>query len=372
MTAATPRGPIPSDTERAAMRRALELAATPGPMPGPNPRVGCVLLAPDGAVLAEGFHRGAGTPHAEADALLRAHTAAGPDAARGATAVVTLEPCAHRGRTGPCAEALADAGVARVVFAQQDPNPDAAGGAAALRAAGVEVVGGLLAAEARALNQAWSRAMELGRPVVTWKVATTLDGRTAAADGTSRWISSAAARRDAHRLRSSVDTVLVGTGTLLTDDPALTVRDADSAVARTAPGPLRAVMGLTEVPPSARVREPGPAGRDAGWVHLRTRDPLPALEELWARERRHVLLEGGPRLAAAFWRAGLVDEVVVYVAPVLLGSGPAAVGDLGIGTIGDAARLEVTDVTVIGAEPDGHTPAGETNVRLTLRPRTEG
>ncbi|AEG44267.1 bifunctional diaminohydroxyphosphoribosylaminopyrimidine deaminase/5-amino-6-(5-phosphoribosylamino)uracil reductase RibD [Isoptericola variabilis] len=365
MTAATTTGPTTSEAERAAMRRALALAATPGRLPGPNPRVGCVLLAPDGGVVAEGFHRGAGTPHAEADALLRARAAAGPDAARGATAVVTLEPCAHRGRTGPCAEALVEAGVARVVFAQPDPNPVAAGGAAVLRDAGIDVVGGLLADEARALNATWTRAMELGRPVVTWKVAASLDGRTAAADGSSRWISSAAARRDAHALRSAVDTVLVGTGTLLADDPALTVRDAATAGAAVSQ-PLRAVMGRTDVPASARVRGDGAPAGDPGWVHLRTRDPRVALAELWALERRHVLLEGGPRLAAAFWRAGLVDELVVYVAPVLLGAGPAAVADLGITTISDAARLEVTDVTVLEA------PGEDTNVRLTLRPRKEG
>ncbi len=366
-SAATTAGPVTSEAEQAAMRRALALAATPGTLPGPNPRVGCVLLAPDGGVLAEGFHRGAGTPHAEADALLRAGATAGPDAARGATAVVTLEPCAHRGRTGPCAEALVAAGVTRVVFAQPDPNPLAAGGAGFLRAAGVDVVDGLWADEARSLNETWSRAMELGRPVVTWKVATSLDGRTAAADGTSRWISSMTSRRDAHRLRAAVDTVLVGSGTLLADDPELTVRDAAGRVAA-GPQPLRAVMGLGDVPGSARVR--GDDG--AGWVHLRTRDPRAALHELWARDRRHVLLEGGPRLAAGFWRAGLVDEVVVYLAPVLLGAGSAAVGDLGVGTIADAARLEVVDVTVLDGGSDDRAPGEDTNVRLTLRPRREG
>src|SRR5689334_159591 len=161
-----------------AMRRALELAATPGVPLGPNPRVGCVLLAADGSEIAEGFHRGAGTPHAEAAAL-----AAAGEAARGATAVVTLEPCHHTGRTGPCAQALIDAGVVRVLFAQPDPNPVAAGGADTLRAAGVVVELGLLEREARALNRTWTFALEHGRPFVTWKFATTLDGRSAAADG---------------------------------------------------------------------------------------------------------------------------------------------------------------------------------------------
>jgi len=183
--------------EQDAMRRALVLAATSGVPLWPNPRVGCVLLAADGSTVAEGWHRGAGTPHAEADALAKAR-----DRAQGATAVVTLEPCNHTGRTGPCAEALVAAGVRRVVFAQPDPNPLAAGGAETLRAAGIEVEQGLLADEARALNRVWTIATERQRPFVTWKLATTLDGRSAAADGTSRWVSSRAARRETACARS--------------------------------------------------------------------------------------------------------------------------------------------------------------------------
>src|SRR4051812_43769812 len=206
--------------EQAAMARALELAATPGVPLGPNPRVGCVLLDDSGATVAEGHHRGAGSPHAEADALARAG-----ERARGTTAVVTLEPCAHTGRTGPCAVALRDAGVRRVVFAQADPNPVAAGGGVLLREAGIEVEEGLRRDDARALNRTWTFAVEHGRPFVTWKFATTLDGKSAAADGTSRWITSHAARVDAHRLRALCDAMLVGTGTVEVDDPALTVRD---------------------------------------------------------------------------------------------------------------------------------------------------
>ncbi|WP_278237341.1 bifunctional diaminohydroxyphosphoribosylaminopyrimidine deaminase/5-amino-6-(5-phosphoribosylamino)uracil reductase RibD [Isoptericola sp. AK164] len=369
MTTAT-AGPTVTPAEQAALERALTLAATPGLDLGPNPRVGCVLLDADGATLAEGFHRGAGTPHAEAVALTNARHAHGPAALRGATAVVTLEPCAHTGRTGPCTDALRDAGVSRVVFAQPDPNPQAAGGAEALRAAGVTVVGEVRADAARALNHAWSAAVSLGRPFVTWKVATTLDGRTAAADGTSRWITSAAARRDVHRLRAEADTVLVGTGTLLDDDPSLTVREAPG------PQPLRAVMGLREIPATARLAGPGPDGAAAR--HLRTRDPRAALTRLWDLDRRHVLLEGGATLAAAFLRAGLVDEIVAYVAPTLLGAGTAAVGDLGITTITDAARFDLVDASVVEPAPDDlATPDGPasglaaTNLRLTLRPRKE-
>ena len=191
---------------------------------------------------------------------------------------------------------------------------------------------------------------------MTWKFAATLDGRSAAADGTSKWISSAAAREDVHRLRAACDVVLAGTGTVEVDDPQLTVRDADGRL-RTHQ-PLRAVMGLRDVEAGRRVLDGA-----AETVHLRTQDPQLALRELFDRGRRHVLLEGGPTLAAAFVRAGLVDEVVAYVAPVLLGAGRAPVGDLGIGTIADALRLEVTDIATIEGSAEE-----QPNVRMTLRP----
>jgi diaminohydroxyphosphoribosylaminopyrimidine deaminase / 5-amino-6-(5-phosphoribosylamino)uracil reductase len=343
-----------SETERTAMRRALALAASDGVPLGPNPRVGCVLLDPDGRTVAEGYHRGAGSPHAEVDALTRAGAAA-----RGATAVVTLEPCNHTGRTGPCSEALVAAGVRRVVIAQPDRNPVAAGGAETLRAAGVEVETGLLTDEARALNREWTFAIEHGRPFVTWKFATTLDGRSAAADGTSRWVSSLAARLDTHRLRALCDTMLVGTNTVAVDDPHLTVRDAHGVPL--SHQPLRAVMGERDLDPGRRVFDDA-----AETVHLRTRDPEAALKELYSRDRQHVFLEGGPTLAAAFLAAGLIDEIVAYVAPMLLGSGRTAVADLGITTISEALHLPVTDVTVLEPLED---PAGgreDVNVRITM------
>jgi diaminohydroxyphosphoribosylaminopyrimidine deaminase / 5-amino-6-(5-phosphoribosylamino)uracil reductase len=334
--------PVPAQAatpaERAAMRRALALAAAPGVPHGPNPRVGCVLLDPDGRTIAEGLHRGAGTPHAEVDALGRA----GP-AARGATAVVTLEPCAHTGRTGPCADALLAAGVARVVYAQADPNPVAAGGAARLAAGGVAVVGGVLADDALALNEAWTFAVTQGRPLVTWKVAATLDGRVAAADGSSRWITGAAAREDVHHLRGTVDAVLVGTGTALADDPSLTVRAADGSPAERQP--LRAVMGMRPIPDGARLRDGAASLRV-----LATHDPAAALQALAGDEVCHVLLEGGPTLAAAFLRAGLVDRVVWYLAPALLGGGAGAVGDLGITSIEGIRQLRITAVDRIGQD----------------------
>ena len=342
-----------SAAETAAMHRAVTIARTPGVPLGPNPRVGCVLLDPAGVEVAEGFHRGAGHPHAEVEAL---RALGGP--ATGHTAVVTLEPCNHTGRTGPCAQALVEAGVARVVYAQADPNPVAAGGAATLASAGVEVAGGLMEDEARAVNRAWTFAIDRGRPFVTWKFAASLDGRSAAADGTSRWVSNEAARRDTHRLRGQCDVVLAGTGTVLVDDPRLTVRDeVDAPVARELQ-PLRAVMGLRDLPPTSRVLDD-----HAETVQLRTREPREALAELYARDRRHVFLEGGPHLAAAFLEAGLVDEVVAYVAPMLLGGGVHAVEGLQIGTIAEAVRLEVLDVEVLGAGADR-------NVRLTMTATT--
>lgn len=342
-----------SEAERRGMQRALALAVTPGVPLGPNPRVGCVLLAPDGTTIAESFHRGAGTPHAEAAALAEAG-----DAARGATAVVTLEPCNHTGRTGPCSEALVAAGVRRVVFAQPDANPVAVGGAERLRAAGVDVVGGEMVVEAQAINRAWTFAIARQRPFVTWKFATTLDGRSAAADGTSRWVSSRAARLDTHRLRSLCDTMLVGTHTVEVDDPELTVRDElDQPVATQ---PLRAVMGMRDLATDRRI-----FNDRAETVHLRTREPEVALARLHELDRQHVLLEGGPTLARAFLAADLIDEVVTYVAPMLLGAGTSAVADLGIATIADALHLHVSDVTVL----QGH-DGEDTNVRLTMIPTT--
>jgi diaminohydroxyphosphoribosylaminopyrimidine deaminase / 5-amino-6-(5-phosphoribosylamino)uracil reductase len=333
-----------------AMQRALHLAASPGVPLHPNPRVGCVLLAADGAIVGEGYHHGAGSPHAEIEAL----KAAG-DLARGATAIVTLEPCNHTGRTGPCAEALIEAGVTKVIVAQRDPNPVAEGGLERLAQAGIEVEHGLLVDAARALNPAWTFAHEHGRPFVTWKFAATLDGRSAASDGTSRWVSSLPARRDTHVLRSHCDAMLVGSNTVEVDDPQLTVRDAEDQPVPDQP--LRVVMGERELDPGRRIFDEA-----AETVHLRTHDPVEALETLYREHgRHHVFFEGGPTLAAAFLKAGVVDEVVSYVAPMLLGAGKSAVGGLRIGTISRALHLEITDVTVVGE-------GSEANVRITSSP----
>ena len=335
--------------EHDAMRRALDIARN-GPR-GVNPQVGAVLLSPEGDIIAEGWHRGAGTPHAEVDALSQL----APGAAQGATAVVTLEPCNHTGRTGPCSEALLEAGVARVVYAVADPNPRSAGGAERLRAAGVEVAQGVCHDEAADLLASWFTVQHLGRPHVTVKWAQSLDGRAAAADGTSMWITGPEARADVHRRRSDADAIVVGIGTVLADDPALTARGA--AGQPLSQQPLPVVLGRRAIPDAAQVRR-----------HPRTLIQRPGtdltvvLDELRDLGIQRVFVEGGPTVAASFLRAGLVDEVLAYVAPVLIGSGPdgdrPAVTDIGVTTLADAHRLELTALERLGDD-----------VLLVARPR---
>ncbi|WP_432036431.1 bifunctional diaminohydroxyphosphoribosylaminopyrimidine deaminase/5-amino-6-(5-phosphoribosylamino)uracil reductase RibD [Streptomyces cucumeris] len=346
--------------EADAMRRAVTLAARGLGRTSPNPVVGCVILDARGRIAGEGWHQRAGGPHAEVHAL----RAAG-ERARGGTALVTLEPCNHTGRTGPCAQALIDAGIARVRYAVADPTAEARGGAATLAAAGIDIAAGPLADEAEAVNEAWLTSMRRGRPFVLWKYAATLDGRSAAADGTSRWITSAASRADVHRLRAAADAVVVGSGTLRADDPHLAVRDRDGAAQ-----PLRVVVDTrATVTPGARVLDDAAptlvaVAEDADTGHLpgvatvrlprATGTPgldIPALlAALHERGVRSVLLEGGPTLAGAFLAAGAVDKVVGYLAPVLLGAGPAALADAGITTIAQALRLEPADVTRLGPD----------------------
>lgn len=328
-----------SATERDAMARALQLALH-GPR-GVNPQVGAVILSPTGEVLAEGWHRGAGTPHAEIDALTNLAASHGAEAARGATAVVTLEPCNHTGRTGPCAVALLEAGVDRVVYAVDDPGALSGGGGARLRAAGVDVEAGVLGDEGRALLDSWLTVQRLGRPHVTVKWAQSLDGRAAASDGTSQWITGPAARADVHVRRAAADAIVVGTGTLLADDPALTARRPDGSLYEHQPRPV--VVGTRAVPQDAAVRRhPVPFVQDEGDDLA---DLLDRLRELGAQR---VFVEGGPTLASSFVRAGLVDELLIYLAPTLLGGDRLATGDLGVPTIAAQRRLTVTDLARLG------------------------
>ncbi|MBF4623548.1 bifunctional diaminohydroxyphosphoribosylaminopyrimidine deaminase/5-amino-6-(5-phosphoribosylamino)uracil reductase RibD [Clavibacter sp. VKM Ac-2872] len=341
--------PAQADALERAMRRGLELAAE-GPAWGPNPRVGCVILDARGRVLAEGRHRGAGSAHAEVDALRQLPAGA----ARGSTAVVTLEPCNHPGRTGPCAAALIEAGVTRVAYAVPDPGAESSGGAARLRAAGVEVVPGVLADEAAAFLRVWLGSASLGRPFVTAKWASSLDGRIAAADGTSRWITGPAAREDVHRRRAEADAILVGTGTVLADDPALTARRPDGIPYPHQPAPV--VLGDRPIPDDAAVRR-----HPRRLIRIAGHDPAAALDELGRRGIRHVFVEGGPTIVSALVAAGLVDEVVAYLAPVLLGGPRTATGDLGVPSMPAAHRLTLISTTRLGDD-----------LLVIARPTTEG
>jgi diaminohydroxyphosphoribosylaminopyrimidine deaminase/5-amino-6-(5-phosphoribosylamino)uracil reductase len=351
------------------MRRALTLAERAWGRVSPNPLVGAVVLDRDGRVVGEGWHEGPGTPHAEVVAL----RAAG-DRARGGTLVVTLEPCNHWGRTGPCTTAIVDAGIARVIAATADPNPAVTGGGVdRLRAVGVAVEVGALADAARRLNVAFDRHVMSGRPFVIVKAASSLDGRTAAADGTSKWITSDQARADAQRLRAWADAIVVGARTVLEDDPALTVRE--SVFARARP-PLRVVVdGTGRVPPVGRLFDGSaptivattiraPEERVAGWqragadVIVLDRDAAGGvsvdalLDALGKRDVQGVLVEGGATLVWSFVRDDLVDRFVTYVAPSIVGGGSAlgAVGGDGFTPITAARRLRFASVQQVGPD----------------------
>lgn len=348
------------------MRRAIELAERGRGLTSPNPMVGAVIVAPGGEVVGEGFHARAGAAHAEVEAL---QVAGGR--ARGATVYVTLEPCAHHGRTPPCAHALVAAGVARVVAAVGDPNPLVSGkGFAELRQAGIEVVTGVGVAEAERQNRVLLTAMRERRPHVILKAGMTLDGKIADLHGASRWITGEPARRHAHQLRSEADAIVVGVGTVLRDDPELTVRlgrpwpreplrvvlDTRARTPRDArfvragtPSCALIVVGANV--PEERIREL--AGSGATIVPCRTRDgrvELGALlSELFTREVRAVLVEGGGEVHAAFLDAGLVDRVAMYVAPLLVGGRDATPVVGGVGReLKSAVRLGGFAVTELG------------------------
>lgn len=360
------------------MRRALELAALGLTTTHPNPRVGCVLVQ-GGAVVGEGWHRAAGEPHAEALAL-----AAARESARGATAYVTLEPCAHHGRTPPCADALIAAGVSEVIYASADPDPRVDGaGAARLRAAGIRVRGGLLAAAADELNAGFVSRLRRGRPFVRLKIAASLDGRTALANGASQWISSEAARADVHRWRARSDAILTGIGTVLADDPQLTVRLGDATQRQ----PLRVVLdSRLRLPRSAKVlNSTGKAlifsRRDAVGAELAVAaqaamqadgiglewlesdgkglDLAAALRHLaGALQINELLVEAGATLSGALLRLRLVDELLIYQAPILLGQEARALAQLpALSLLADAPRFQFTELAVVGGD-----------LRMRLRP----
>ncbi len=318
-----------------AMRRALELALL-GPAHGVNPQVGAVILDAELNIIAEGFHRGSGTPHAEVDALRKLE-----QVPAGSTAVVTLEPCNHTGKTGPCAQALIDAGVSRVVYASSDPGDASSGGGATLRAAGIDVISGVFEDEADNQSRVWLTANRRKRPFVTLKWATSIDGRAAAADGTSKWISGPESRADSHLRRSEVDAILVGTATVIADDPELTARKPDGSLYENQP--LRVIIGERELPLDSRV-----FNDDAQTIQLRTHSLHGILDALWQEGIKHVWVEGGPTVASQFVRLGLVDEFLIYLAPLLLGGDRTAIRDIGIENITGAKQLEIVEVKHLG------------------------
>jgi diaminohydroxyphosphoribosylaminopyrimidine deaminase/5-amino-6-(5-phosphoribosylamino)uracil reductase len=324
-----------------AMNRALELALK-GPTKGVNPQVGAVILDSSGEVIGEGFHNGSGTPHAEVVALEAALSGAQKLPA-GSVAVVTLEPCNHTGKTGPCAKALIDAGVSKVVFASSDPGENSGGGADTLRAEGIEVESGVMSDKANKQLRIWLTAANNQRPFVTLKWASSFDGRAAAQDGSSKWISGEESRADAHRRRSEVDAILVGTGTALIDDPELTARNTDGSLQEHQP--LRVVLGTRDLPSTLRV-----FNSDAETVTIKTQSIHGALEELYQRGVKHVFVEGGPTLASRFVQMDLVDEFVVYLAPKLIGGEKLAIGSIDVPSIEKAKALTFQEVSKLGED----------------------
>jgi len=317
------------------MRLAIDASQGVRGSTSPNPPVGAVILDASGEIVGIGATQPPGGPHAEVVALAEAG-----ERARGGTAVVTLEPCNHYGRTGPCSQALVDAGIAAVHYAAADPNPAASGGADTLRGAGVAVSGGILVDDVeRGPLRAWLHRQRTGRPHVTWKFAATVDGRSAAADGTSQWITGPAARARVHADRSRLDAIVVGTGTVLADDPWLTARLPDGSLAERQP--LRVVVGNRPIPSTAKVLDDA-----APTLVLRTHDVDEVLAAL--ADQDDVLVEGGPRLVGAFLAAGRIDRIQAYIAPVVLGAGSHAVEGTGVRTIAEALRFRRESVETIG------------------------
>ena len=360
------------------MTEALRLAERGVYSTSPNPNVGCVIVS-EGEVVGRGWHARAGEPHAEVHALREAG-----EKAAGADVFVTLEPCSHHGRTPPCAEALVSAGVSRVVIAMEDPNPQVAGsGSERLRAAGIKVETGLMEAQARALNPGFIMRMQHSRPRVRLKLAASLDGRTAMASGESQWITGDAARRDVQRLRARSSAIVTGIGTVLADDPSMNVRldaqqlngvepvrqplrvvlDTQLRMSVTAkmlslPGETLILTGNTDTSAQTALQEAG-ATVETIDVHAGKLVPAAVLERLAQHEVNDVLLECGPTLAGAFMSAGLVDELVVYLAPHLIGDAGRGLFSLpGLEKMQDRVELEWVDVRQVGAD-----------LRVTLAPR---
>jgi diaminohydroxyphosphoribosylaminopyrimidine deaminase/5-amino-6-(5-phosphoribosylamino)uracil reductase len=316
------------------MQRAIALSENGLGRTAPNPIVGAVLVGTDGTVIAEGFHdRASCADHAEVVALKNAG-----ERAQGATMYVTLEPCSHTGTTGPCTQAIIDAGIKTVVYAVSDPNTVAAGGAAVLKAAGIDVVAGVGVDEATHSNRAWLTKILKGRPFITWKVAATLDGKVAASDGTSKWITNEASRGDVQKVRRTVDAIMVGTQTVIADNPHLIPRDGN-----TGSNPLRIVCGTQELPKGAQVFDSA-----APTKVIASKDLKVVAAELIATGANHILLESGPTLATALLQAGMLDELMLYQGASVLGAGKSFVADLGAVTLDHAMSMPRVSTETFG------------------------
>jgi diaminohydroxyphosphoribosylaminopyrimidine deaminase/5-amino-6-(5-phosphoribosylamino)uracil reductase len=321
-----------------AMQRAISLSLKGLGRTSPNPIVGAVIINSDGKVVGEGFHDRMSSPdHAEVVAIKMA----GANAV-GATMVVTLEPCNHTGQTGPCSKAIADAGISKIVFAVIDPNKKAAGGAQTLRDLGVPVESGVLESDAAYANRAWLTKIEKNRPFFTWKVATTLDGKIAALDGSSKWISNKKSRNDVQIHRRQSDAILVGTNTVITDDPHLIPRGDFPGFAT---NPLRVVCGEQEIPTTSKIFD-----NAAPTLQVKSKDLGILVAELNKTGVNQVLVEAGPTLATAMLKQGLMDELVMYQSPSLLGQGKSFVADFGANSIDQKMVLEHITSEVIDGD----------------------
>ena len=315
----------------AAMARAIECARAGLGKTFPNPIVGAVITSSTGEFISEGFHQGA--DHAEVVAINAAKSIPA-----GAIIYVTLEPCNHQGKTPPCTQAIIDAGIKKVVYAVGDPNPIAAGGGEYLRASGIDVEQGLLESEAAFDNRAWITKIAKERPRITWKIASTMDGKVAAADGTSKWITSEIARADVALLRSQADAIVTSTTTVKADNPLLTSKGAGK-------NPVRIVMGSSEIASISQI-----LNADSETVAIKSRDLQELINLAKARGFNQLLIESGPTFGTALLKAGLIDEVILYQAPTFFGSGTPSISDLGVATISERLDFEIADVEVIGAD----------------------
>jgi len=315
------------------LKRANELARLGLGLTGSNPIVGAVAVNAAGKIIGEGFHKSG--PHAEVVALEEAG-----QLANGATLYVTLEPCSHQGKTGPCTEAIIKAGIAKVVYAVRDPNALASGGAKALEAAGIEVVFNSEVTEITYSNRAWLHKIKTNRPYFIWKIATTLDGRTAAIDGSSKWITGPESRTEVSQLRAESSAILIGTATALADNPNLIPRDLE----RTRQDkPVRIVMGLREIPSDFNLHNEA-----AETVFLRSHDFSELLKLCTERDFNQVFVESGSELGTALLKAGLIDELIIFQAASLLGSGLSFIGDLGAANIKEKMDFLIRDVAQFG------------------------